>query len=384
MSAAVLLAACDQTPSAPPAQTAQRPAVSVVVVHARDVVRTAELPGRVSASQVSDVRPQINGIVQKRLFREGSDVKAGDALYQIVPDTYQAALDSAQATLQSALASVPSAQAKVDRYQELAKSNAVSKQDVDDAVAALAVAKAAVESGKAAVQTATINLDYTTVRAPIAGRVDASALTPGALVTASQDTALTTVRTLDPVNVDVIQSATNMLRFKEAIRTGRLKFNGPGVTVKLTLEDGSTYAHSGTIQFAENNIDETTGTFTLRASFPNPDHLLLPGMYVRAVLDEGVEPNTFVVTQQAVTRNAKGEATALVVGADGKVEQRVLEVLRNVGNGWQVGSGVKDGDRVIVEGVQLVRPGQEVKAQEVTVDDATGDVKDANAKAAAE
>nr|WP_280790756.1 efflux RND transporter periplasmic adaptor subunit [Methylopila sp. M107] len=379
-----MLAACDQTPSAPPAQTAQRPAVSVVVVHARDVVRTAELPGRVSASQVSDVRPQINGIVQKRLFREGSDVKAGDALYQIVPDTYQAALDSAQATLQSALASVPSAQAKVDRYQELAKSNAVSKQDVDDAVAALAVAKAAVESGKAAVQTATINLDYTTVRAPIAGRVDASALTPGALVTASQDTALTTVRTLDPVNVDVIQSATNMLRFKEAIRTGRLKFNGPGVTVKLTLEDGSTYAHSGTIQFAENNIDETTGTFTLRASFPNPDHLLLPGMYVRAVLDEGVEPNTFVVTQQAVTRNAKGEATALVVGADGKVEQRVLEVLRNVGNGWQVGSGVKDGDRVIVEGVQLVRPGQEVKAQEVTVDDATGDVKDANAKAAAE
>ncbi len=354
------------------------------MVHARDVVRTAELPGRVSASQVSDVRPQINGIVQKRLFREGSDVKAGDALYQIVPDTYQAALDSAQATLQSALASVPSAQAKVDRYQELAKSNAVSKQDVDDAVAALAVAKAAVESGKAAVQTATINLDYTTVRAPIAGRVDASALTPGALVTASQDTALTTVRTLDPVNVDVIQSATNMLRFKEAIRTGRLKFNGPGVTVKLTLEDGSTYAHSGTIQFAENNIDETTGTFTLRASFPNPDHLLLPGMYVRAVLDEGVEPNTFVVTQQAVTRNAKGEATALVVGADGKVEQRVLEVLRNVGNGWQVGSGVKDGDRVIVEGVQLVRPGQEVKAQEVTVDDATGDVKDANAKAAAE
>lgn len=350
------------------------------MVHARDVVRTAELPGRVSASQVSDVRPQISGLVQKRLFKEGTEVKQGDPLYQIVPDTYQAALASAQATLQKAQAAVPSAEAKVERYQGLAKANAVSKQDLDDAVATLDQAKADVASGIADVATAKLNLDYTTIRAPIDGRVDASTLTPGALVTASQDTALTTVRTLDPINVDVIESSTNMLRFREDIASGRLKFNGPDVAVKLKLEDGSTYALNGALQFAAKNVDETTGTFTLRASFPNPDRLLLPGMYVRAVLDQGVEPNTFVVTQQAVTHNPKGDATALVVDADGKVEQRVVELLRSVGNGWQIGSGLKEGDRVIVEGVQLAKPGQTVKAQEVTIDDATGDVKEASTK----
>ncbi|GLK56877.1 membrane fusion protein (multidrug efflux system) [Methylopila capsulata] len=347
------------------------------MIDGRSVAVTAELPGRVSASLVSEVRPQVGGIIQTRLFKEGSEVKQGDPLYQIDPASYKASYDSAIAAQQKAEAAVPSAQAKVDRYQGLAKGSAVSKQDLDDAEAALAQAIADVASAKAEVDTARINLDYTTIRAPIGGRVDASSLTPGALVTASQDTALTTVRTLDPINVDVTQSSTNLLRFREAVKTGRLKFRGPDVAVKLHLENGSTYGQNGALQFAEANVDETTGTFTVRASFPNPDRLLLPGMYVRAVIEEGVAPNSVLVTQQAVGRNTKGEATVKVVGADSKIEERVIVVGRQIGNSWLVDQGLKAGDKVVVEGGQNVRAGQEVTAAEVSVDDATGDIRDA-------
>ncbi|PZQ10798.1 MAG: efflux transporter periplasmic adaptor subunit [Ancylobacter novellus] len=374
----LLLSGCGQQEQAGPLPPdAERAKVSVVTVSGKSIALTAELPGRVAASLVSEVRPQISGIIRERIFREGSEVKAGDPLYQIDPASYQASYDSAIAAEQKAEAAVPSAQAKVERYQSLAKSSAVSKQDLDDAVASLAQAKADVAAAKADVATAKINLDYTTIRAPISGRADASSLTPGALVTASQDTALTTIRTLDPVNVDVIQSSTNLLRFREAIRTGRLKFEGPNVAVKLFLEDGSTYSETGKLAFAEANVDTTTGTFTVRATFPNPNRLLVPGMYARAVIEEGIAQNSILVTQQAVGRNTKGEPTAKVVNGDGKVEERVLTVRRSVGNSWLVDDGLKAGDRVIVEGAQNVRAGQEVTAEPVTVDDATGEVREA-------
>lgn len=378
---ALMLIGCGQEQqSGPPPPSAERAKVGVVTIVGRSVALTAELPGRVSASLVSEVRPQVSGIIRERIFREGSEVKAGDPLYQIDPASYQAAYDSAVAAEQKAEAAAPSAQAKVERYQGLAKSNAVSKQDLDDAVATLAQAKADIAAAKADVATARINFDYTTIRAPISGRADASSLTAGALVTASQDAALTTIRTLDPVNVDVIQSSTNLLRFRKSIRAGRLKFEGPSVAVKLILEDGSTYDQTGKLAFAEANVDTTTGTFTVRATFPNPERLLVPGMYARAVIEEGVAENSILVTQQAVGRNAKGEPTAKVVTADGKVEERVLTVRRSVGNAWLVDEGLKAGDRVVVEGGQNVRAGQEVTAESVAIDDATGEVREAALK----
>jgi len=348
--------------------------VGVVTLHPQSVAITGELPGRMTASLTAEVRPQVNGIIQARLFKEGGLVKAGDALYQLDPASYQASYDSAVAALQKAEASVPNAQAKVDRYQGLIKQNAVSKQDLDDANATLAQANADVAAEKAAVETARINLDYTKITAPISGWIDKSSLTPGALVTASQTTVLTTIRTLDPINVDVTESSANLLNWRRAVSEGRIKLNGPDVNVKLKLENGAIYSHTGKLAFAEANVSQTTGTFTVRAEFPNPDRMLLPGMYVRAIVEQGVAENSFLAPQRAVTRDAKGEATALFVTPEGKVEQRVLTVDRSVGNSWLVGSGAKDGDRVIVEGTQLVRPGQVVTAVEVTIDDTTGEI----------
>jgi membrane fusion protein (multidrug efflux system) len=352
-----------------------KPEVSVVTLHPQSVAITGELPGRTTASLTAEVRPQVNGIIQARLFQEGGLVKAGDALYQLDPASYQASYDSAAAALQKAEAAVPNAQAKVDRYEGLIKQNAVSKQDLDDANATLAQANADVAAEKAAVETARINLAYTKIAAPISGWIDKSSLTPGALVTASQTTVLTTIRTLDPINVDVTESSTNLLNWRQAVSEGRIKLNGPNVSAKLKLENGAIYSQTGKLAFAEANVSQTTGTFTVRAEFPNPDRLLLPGMYVRAIIEEGVAENSFLTPQRAVTRNAKGEATALFVTPDGKVEQRVLAVDRSVGNNWLVSSGVKDGDRVIVEGTQLVRPGQDVTAVEVTIDDTTGEIR---------
>ncbi|MET3889245.1 membrane fusion protein (multidrug efflux system) [Bosea sp. OAE506] len=377
----IALAGCNsEKAAAPPPQPQAQ--VSVVVLRSKPVAISAELPGRVAASLVAEVRPQVGGLVKSRLFREGSEVKAGDVLYEIDPAPYQAALDSAEAALARAEAAVPNAQAKVDRYRDLIRQNAISKQDNDDAVAALAQARADVASARASLDTARINLGFTKVTAPIGGRVDRSTLTPGALVTANQTTALTTIRQLDPINVDVIQSSTNLLKFRSAVAEGRLRFTGPNVAVKLKLDTGTEYAQSGKLEFAEANVDETTGTFTVRAEFPNPDRLLLPGMFVRAVIQEGVAENSFLVPQRAVGRNTKGEATAKFVGADGKVEERVLSSSRNVGNNWLVEQGVKDGDRVIVEGAQLVRSGQTVTGNEVTIDEASGELKAANRQAA--
>ncbi len=374
---ALLAAACtkEQNQGAP-AGAMPKPQVSVVTLQPQSVAITTELPGRTTASLVAEVRPQVSGIIQKRLFTEGGEVKAGDILYQIDPASYQAAYDSAAADLQKAEAAVPSAQSKVTRYQGLIKQNAVSKQDLDDAVASLAQANAGVAAAKAALETARINLDYTKIRAPIGGRIDKSALTPGALVTASQDTALTTIRTLDPINVDVTQSSTNLLNLRQAIKDGRIRISGADVTVRLKLENGTIYDQTGTLEFAESAVSETTGTFTLRARFPNPDRLLLPGMYVRALVEEGVAPNSFLIPQRAVTRNAKGQATGLFVNAANKVEERVLDVRQSVGNNWLVSSGVSAGDRIIVEGSQFVRAGQDVEPVDAVIDETTGEVRE--------
>ena len=369
------LAGCDQQGTAQKPAAPPKAQVSVVTLHPQSVAVTAELAGRTTASLTAEVRPQVNGIIQTRVFKEGSEVKAGDVLYQINPASYQAALDSAKATLQKAEAALPSAEAKFDRLQGLVKQNAVSKQDFDDASAALAQAKADVAAAQASVDTASINLAYTKITAPIGGQIDKSALTPGALVTASQETALTTIRTIDPINVDVTASSTNLLNWRQAIKEGRLKFSGPDVSVKLKLDNGSVYPQTGKLAFVESNVSQTTGTFNLRAEFPNPDRLLLPGMYVRATIEEGVAENSFLVPQRGVTRNTKGDATAMFVNQDGKVEQRTLTVGRNIGNSWLVSSGIKDGDRVIVEGTQLVRAGQDVTGVEVTIDDNTGEVR---------
>lgn len=375
---AVMLAACNSEQTAAPSQQLQ---VSVVSLHPQPVAITAELPGRVSANLIAEIRPQVSGIIKSRLFREGGEVKTGDVLYEIDPAPYQAALDSALAALQRAEAAAVNARGRADRSRELLQRNAGSKQDSDDANATLAQALADVAAAKANIEAARINLAYTKVTAPIDGRIDKSALTQGALVTANQAAILTTIRKLDPINVDVTQSSTNLLKFRSDIASGRLKFTGPNVAVKLKLDTGDVYAQSGKLEFAESNVDETTGTFTVRAEFPNPERLLLPGMFVRAIIQEGIAENSFLLPQRAVGRNARGEATAKFVSAEGKVEERVLATRRNIGNNWLVDSGVKDGERIIVEGGQLVRAGQTVTANEVSVDEATGELKSANRRA---
>lgn len=376
VTAVLALAGCDSRSHDKGGASAARAEVSVVTLHPRNVAITAELPGRIVASLVAEVRPQVAGIIQKRLFEEGGEVAEGAPLYQIDPAPYQAAHDNAVAALQKAEASVPSAQAKVDRYQGLVKQNAVSRQDLDDAVAALAQARADVATATANVATAKINLDYTTIKAPIGGRTDKSSLTPGALVTGGQAIALTTVRTLDPIYIDVTQSSTNLLNLRQAIDAGRITLSGQNVRVRLKLENGTIYPVTGRLEFAEANVNPTTGTFTVRAVFPNPERLLLPGMYVRAIVEEGVAPNSFLVPQRAVTRNVKGEATALVLGTDDKIEERVLTVARSIGNSWLVTAGVGDGDRIVVEGVQFVRIGQEATGAEAVIDDTTGEMRE--------
>jgi len=379
VAAMTLLAGCNDQKAAQNNAPVVKIDVSAMALHPQSVAITAELPGRTSAYLVAEVRPQVGGIIRNRNFKEGSEVKEGDVLYEIDPASYQASYDSAAAALQKAQGAVPSAQSKVDRYKSLTQQDAVSKQNLDDAISTLAQANADVASAKAALETARINLDYTKMRAPISGRVDASTVTVGALVTAAQTTALTTIRKLDPINVDVTQSSTNLLEFRRAVADGRLKTSGDNVSVHLTLEDGSQYKETGTLEFAESSVAETVGTITVRATFPNPDRILLPGMYVRATIQEGIAENSFLVPQRAVFRNTKGEPTAMFVTADNKIQQRVIKVQRSIGNSWLVNEGIKDGDRVIVEGSQRVRDGQEVTVSPVTIDDATGEVKQAAA-----
>ncbi len=380
----ILLAGCNQQPAAQNGGRTVKSEVSAMTLHPQSVAITADLPGRVSANLVAEVRPQVGGIIRSRNFKEGSEVKEGDVLYEIDPSSYQASYDSAVAALQKAEGAVPNAQAKLDRYAGLSAQSAVSQQNFDDAKSTLVQAQADVASAKAALETARINLDYTKIRAPISGRVDASTVTVGALVTAEQTTALTTIRQLDPINVDVTQSSTNLLRFRRAVEEGRLKTSGENVSVRLTLEDGTQYKESGTLEFAEAAVAETVGTLNVRASFPNPERVLLPGMYVRATIQEGVAENSFLVPQRAVTRNTKGEPIAFFVSADGKIQQRVLTVQRSIGNSWLVGKGVEEGDRVVVEGIQRVRDGQEVNVALVTVDDASGNLEQASAAGTAQ
>jgi len=369
------LAACNGEQSSQSGGPAIKSEVSAVILHPQSVAITAEVPGRTAASLVAEVRPQVGGIIRNRNFKEGSEVKAGDVLYEIDPASYQASYDSEVAAVQKAEGAVPSAQAKVDRYKGLTATDAVSKQDLDDALSTLAQAKADVASAKAALETARINLDYTKIRAPISGRIDASSVTVGALVTSEQTTALATINQLDPMNVDVTQSSTNLLALRRAIAEGRLKTSGDNVSINLKLEDGSNYSHAGVFAFLEATVSETVGTVTARAVFPNPDRILLPGMYVRATIQEGIAENSFLVPQRAVTRNTKGEPIAMFVTAEGKVQQRVLKVERSIGNSWLVNQGVADGDRVVVEGIQRIRDGQEVNVSPVTIDEATGEVK---------
>nr|WP_284710862.1 efflux RND transporter periplasmic adaptor subunit [Desulfovibrio aminophilus] len=362
IAAALLGSVLPATAQDGPQGQAKLPQVGVVELTPQAVSLTTTLAGRTSPYLIAEVRPQVGGIIQKRLFTEGADVKAGDTLYQIDPATYQAAFDSAKAALARSEANAIPAKLKAERYTQLVTVNAVSRQDYDDAVAAAKQAEAQVEVDKAALATARINLGYTRVTSPISGRIGRSAVTPGALVTASQATALSTIQQLDPIYVDVTQSSAELLRLKRDLAEGRLRGAGENqAVVKLLLEDGTPYPREGRLEFSDVTVDQSTGAITVRAVFPNPSAELLPGMFVRAVLEEGVDEQAILAPQQGVTRNFKGEATALVLTQDGTVEQRIIQVDRALGDKWLVRSGLSAGDRLIVDGLQKVRPG--MKAQ---------------------
>ncbi|WP_411878617.1 efflux RND transporter periplasmic adaptor subunit [Polaromonas sp. YR568] len=358
----VLLAACGDPPNGAPPEASGPPQVSVLVVQPQRFAFNTELAGRTVPYQIAEVRPQVTGLVKTRNFEEGGLVKAGQALYQVDPASYQASYDNARAALDRSEANVHSTRLKSQRYSELAAIKAVSQQDQDDASAALQQAEADVAGAKAALESARINLAYTRVVSPISGRIGKSSVTPGALVTANQAALLSTVQQLDPIYVDVTQSSSSVLRLKHALAQGHLKRGGPdAAVVKLLLEDGSTYPLNGKLQFSDVTVDQGTGAITLRAVFPNPKADLLPGMYVRAVVEEGVSDEALLVPQPAVSRDATGNALAFVVGADGKLESRAITTGRAVGDQWLVTAGLKAGDRLVVEGQQKAHPGQVVK-----------------------
>ena len=342
--AAFIAAACSQSapPKSPP------PDAGVVVIRSAPVTLTAELPGRTDPYAVSDVRPQISGIVKERLFVEGSAVKKGQPLYQIDPAPYKAAYDNAAAL-------VGAAKGKAERYAALLKQNAIARQDYDDAVAAYKQALANTESAR-------INLDYTTIRAPISGRIGRSLVTVGALVTAGQTNALATIQTLDPIYVDITQSSSELLALKLAMEHGTLNGEPGDASATLTLDNGVKYQRTGRLQFSEVTVDPTTGAVTLRAIFPNPDGILLPGMFVRATVVEGVDPHAILAPQQGVSRDEKGEPTALVVDDKGIARLRILKTSRAIGDKWLVTAGLRSGDRLIVEGLQKIVPDSPVHA----------------------
>jgi len=367
LAAAALLAVCSlagcQNSGAKAPGPAGPPEVAVVEMKPERIAITTELPGRTSAYLIAEVRPQVSGIIQQRFFKEGSDVKAGEVLYQIDPATYQAAYDSARAALARAEANVTSIRFRADRYRELVEIRAVSRQEYDDATAALKQAEAEIAAGKAAVETARINLGYTRVTAPIAGRIGKSSVTVGALVTAGQGLPLATVQQIDPVYVDVTQSSAVLLQLQKAMARGALKrASANRARVKLILEDGTPYPLEGALQFQDVTVDQTTGSYILRIVFPNPKRVLLPGMFARAVLEEGVSEKALLVPQQGISRDPKGNPLALIVDAENKVQQRVLTLVRTIGDRWLVSDGLAPGERVVVEGMQKVRPGAVVKA----------------------
>jgi membrane fusion protein (multidrug efflux system) len=367
LAGAFLLAACggkDQPPG-PGAGGPGAPAVTVLTVRAESVPVTAELPGRTSPYLVAELRPQVTGIVKERLFKEGSEVRAGQVLYRIDPAPYQAVYDSARANLARAEANVEAVRLKAERYAELVKIEAVSAQANDEAQAAQKQAQAEVSAAKAALDKARVDLDFTRVTSPIAGRIGRSAVTPGALVTANQVAALATVQQLNPIYVDLTQASGKLLRLKRDLDSGKLqRANGNAVPVQLVLEDGSLYGADGKLAFSEVTVDEGTGSVTLRAVFPNPKGELLPGMYVRARLTQGVNRDAILVPHAAVTRDPRGNATVMVVNGESKVEPRVVQAEQSLGDKWVVTEGLAPGDRVIVEGLQKARPGTSVQAQE--------------------
>jgi membrane fusion protein (multidrug efflux system) len=358
---ALTLSACGKPPhhGPPPAAT---PEVGTIVLHTQPVVLTSELPGRTAPVVVADVRPQITGLVQSRNFTEGAEVTAGTLLYQIDPATYQAQVESAKAALAKSQANLNSLKIKSQRYAELVAIKAVSQQDNEDTVSLLQQAEADVASAQASLDTSLINLRYTRIVAPVSGRIGKSTVTPGALVTSNQTTALATVQKLDPIYVDVSQSSAEYLRLKHELETGQLGRTGIGASVTLKLEDGSTYPLPGTLQFSDVTVDQNTGAITLRAVFPNPKRDLLPGMFVRAVLQEGIDKHALLVPQAAISRDASGNPTAYVVGIDDKLTLRQLETDRAIGDHWLVNAGLSPGDRLVVDGQQRAAPGLAVIA----------------------
>jgi len=356
-----LLTGCDREQQAQSSRPV--PEVATVTVKPQKVVLTTELPGRTSAFRVAEIRPQVSGLIQKRLFMEGSDVKAGQALYQIDPAPFQAALNNARAALCRSEANLPSIRSRAERYKELLVDKAVSRQDYDDAAAALTHVEADIQYWKATVETASINLGYTKVTAPISGRIGKSNITEGAIVTAYQPVPMATIQQLDPIYVDVPQATTELLRLKHRLQDGDLNHGGNNHNkVRLILEDGATYPLEGTLQFSDVTVDPTTGSVILRIVFPNPEDVLLPGMFVRAVIKEGVNEHGILIPQQGVSRAHEGKPSSLIVDTAGKVVQRMLTLDRAIGDKWLVSAGIAPGDRLIVEGMQRVRPGATVKA----------------------
>ncbi len=359
LSGSLALTGCDDKPAQQGAQ--HMPEVGIVTLKSAPLQITTELPGRTSAYRIAEVRPQVSGIILKRNFVEGSDIQAGVSLYQINPATYQASYDSAKGDLAKAQAAANMDQLTVKRYQKLLGTKYISQQDYDTAVATAQQSNAAVVAAKAAVETARINLAYTKVTSPISGRIGKSAVTEGALVQNGQTTALATVQQLDPIYVDVTQSSNDFLRLKQELADGRLKQENGKAKVELVTNDGLKYPQSGTLEFSDVTVDQTTGSITLRAIFPNPDHTLLPGMFVRARLEEGINPDALLVPQQGVTRTPRGDASVMVVGEGDKVEVRQVTASQAIGDKWLVTDGLKSGDRVIVTGLQKIKPGVQVK-----------------------
>ncbi|EAB2519194.1 multidrug efflux pump subunit AcrA [Salmonella enterica] len=366
LSGSLALTGCDDKQDQQGGQ--QMPEVGVVTLKTEPLQITTELPGRTVAYRIAEVRPQVSGIILKRNFVEGSDIEAGVSLYQIDPATYQATYDSAKGDLAKAQAAANIAELTVKRYQKLLGTQYISKQEYDQALADAQQATAAVVAAKAAVETARINLAYTKVTSPISGRIGKSSVTEGALVQNGQASALATVQQLAPIYVDVTQSSNDFLRLKQELANGSLKQENGKAKVDLVTSDGIKFPQSGTLEFSDVTVDQTTGSITLRAIFPNPDHTLLPGMFVRARLQEGTKPTALLVPQQGVTRTPRGDATVLVVGADNKVETRQIVASQAIGDKWLVTDGLKAGDRVVVSGLQKVRPGAQVKVQEITAD----------------
>jgi len=354
--ASVALMGCEQGVASTAAP--QAVPVGVITLKSQALTLKQELPGRVNAFQIAEIRPQVSGIVQSRLFTEGKQVEKGQALYKINSEIFEAELAASKAAVARAEASIASSKSKASRYKNLLGINAVSQQDFDEADANYKQAKAELLTAKAQLQTAQINLDYSQVSAPISGQISKSNVTVGALVSANQSMTLATVTQLDPIYVDLTQSSNELTKLKKALASGALSIDDNIQTeVELIMEDGSVYPHKGRLQFSEVTVNPSTGSVTLRAKFPNPEKLLLPGMYTRASIVEGVKANAILVPQRGVSRNSKGEPTALVVSKDNTVESRVLEVDRTIGSNWLITNGLSAGDQLIVEGLQKIRPG---------------------------